>query len=181
MKYLLCLFLLTAVTGLQAQKYITKTGNTSFKASVETFEPVEATNESTTAVLNSENGEIAALLFIKAFQFKVALMQEHFNENYMDSDQFPKATFKGKLVDFSTENLSESPSEFLLKGSLTIRGKEKQVELPLAVKHVDGCLVLDGSFTANPADFDISIPSIVRKKIAEKITIQLHYELKKKA
>ena len=108
MKYLLCLLLLVSVSSLQAQKYITKTGNTSFKASVETFEPVEATNESTTAVLNSENGEIAALLFIKAFQFKVALMQEHFNENYMDSYQFPKATFKGKLVNFSTESLSES-------------------------------------------------------------------------
>ena len=93
-KIALILFLLISFSTF-AQKYFTKTGNTQFKASVEAFEPVEATNNSTTAIININSGEIASLLFIKAFNFRVALMQEHFNENYMDSSTFPKATFKG--------------------------------------------------------------------------------------
>ena len=97
-KVAITLFLLVSFSTF-AQKYYTKTGNTKFKASVEAFEPVEATNNSTTAIINVTSGEIASLLFIKAFNFRVALMQEHFNENYMDSGTFPKATFKGLISD----------------------------------------------------------------------------------
>ena len=95
-KVAITLFLLVSFSTF-AQKYYTKTGNTQFKASVEAFEPVEATNKSTTAIININSGEIASLLFVKAFNFRVALMQEHFNENYMDSGTFPKAIFKGLI------------------------------------------------------------------------------------
>ncbi|WP_046759445.1 YceI family protein, partial [Kordia jejudonensis] len=106
----------------------TKTGETDFKASVEAFEPVEAKSNSTTVILNTNSGEIAALLFIKSFHFKVALMEEHFNENYMDSDKFPKATFKGKLKDFNMSDVSSTAKEYKLSGTLTVRGKAKDVQ-----------------------------------------------------
>ena len=125
-KVALVLFLLISFSTF-AQKYYTKTGNTQFKASVEAFEPVEATNNSTTAIINVTTGEIASLLFVKAFNFRVALMQEHFNENYMDSSTFPKATFKGLISDFNFPDISSTEKKYLLKGILTIRGIEKEI------------------------------------------------------
>ena len=128
-KVALVLFLLISFSTF-AQKYYTKTGNTQFKASVEAFEPVEATNNSTTAIINITTGEIASLLFVKAFNFRVALMQEHFNENYMDSSTFPKATFKGLISDFNLSDISSTEKKYLLKGILTVRGVEKEIETP---------------------------------------------------
>lgn len=180
MKHILILVAICTSTLTTAQKYYTKTGTTEFKASVDAFEPVEAKNESTTAILNVETGEMAALLFIKAFHFKIALMQEHFNENYMDSDRFPKATFKGKVEGFSLEMLSNSEKEFTLKGTLIIRGKEKNIETPIRIKKIEEKIVLISEFNVSPQDFDITIPSIVRNKIAESIHLKLCYELVKK-
>lgn len=179
-KLIFCLTLIASTMSLQAQKYFTKTGFTEFKASVEAFEPVEAKNNSTTAVLNSESGEIAALMFIKAFKFKVALMEEHFNENYMDSDKHPKATFKGKLVDFDMSKLSADPQEFKVMGTLVIRGKEKVLDTQVALSLVDGKVMVKGGFSVKPEEFDIEIPSVVSNKIAETINVSLDYELVEK-
>lgn len=165
---------------LSAQKYFTKTGETTFKASVETFEPVAAESKSTTAILNTANGEVAALLFVKTFHFEVALMEEHFNENYMDSDKFPKATFKGKLVDFDMEKLSSNIQGFRLKGVLTIKGKKKEIDTVANLKVENGKIIVDANFDVQPGDFGIDIPSIVRNKIAETVNIELKYELVKR-
>ncbi len=162
-----------------AQKFFTKTGITEFKASVVAFEPVEAKNKSTSAILNTENGQIAALLFIKAFQFRVALMQEHFNENYMDSNTFPKATFKGEIEGFSLDLLSKKKG-FPLKGMLSIRGKSKVIDTQISIKKKGENLLLESSFSVSPKDFDIEIPTIVKKKISESINIILSYEMVQK-
>jgi polyisoprenoid-binding protein YceI len=160
-----------------AQKYFTRTGTTNFKASVATFEAIEATNKSTTVILKTDTGDIAAQLFIAAFTFKVALMQEHFNENYMDSDKFPKATFRGKLEGFSIDTLKK---EYPLLGTLTIRGIKKEIETTARLMISEGTIYITSNFTVKPQDFDIKIPSIVRKKIAESININLNYELVEK-
>lgn len=175
----LLLFVTTTITA--QSKYFTKSGHTAFKASVEAFEPVEAKNKSTTAVLNTETGAIAALLFVKAFHFEIALMEEHFNENYMDSDKFPKATFKGNIENFNVDKLSSTAKEFTINGTLNIRGIDKEVEVKTMLSKNDkGAIILNGSFSVNPQDFDIKIPKIVRKKIAETINIELNYELVQK-
>lgn len=177
--------ILTAFLGIliskniTAQKYLTRTGTTFFKASVATFEPVEATNKSTSAIIKAETGDIAVQLFVSAFKFKIALMQEHFNENYMDSDQYPKATFRGKLQNFSVKNLSEE-KEFLLNGTLTVKGKEKKISTKAKVIFKDKKLCLQTTFNVKPQDFNIEIPSIVRKKISEEIKITANYEFSEK-
>ncbi|PWG05559.1 YceI family protein [Polaribacter aquimarinus] len=165
--------------SLFSQKYFTRSGNTNFKASVEAFEPVEATNNSTTVILKTDTGDIAAQLFINAFQFKVALMQEHFNENYMESNKFPKATFRGKLNDFDFKN-SNNKKEYKLTGTLTVRGVKKEIETTAKVSLEDGKIKLMSNFVVEPQDFKINIPSIVRKKIADKINVTLNYELVEK-
>jgi hypothetical protein len=166
--------------SIQAQKYFTKTGTTDFKASVEAFEPVAATSKSTTAILNTADGSIAALLFMKSFHFEVALMEEHFNENYMDSDKFPKGTFRGKIVGFNFSDLSETEREYTIKGTLNIRGIDKEVETVAKMKLVNGNVSLVSDFSVTPQEFGIEIPKIVRKKIAERINITLDYELVEK-
>ncbi|WP_255362865.1 YceI family protein [Tenacibaculum sp. MAR_2009_124] len=160
-----------------SQKLFTRTGITEFKASIDAFEAVEAINKSTSVIVNSE-GKIAAQLYISAFSFKVALMQEHFNENYMESDEFPKANFKGTIEQFDIGVLKDS---YILKGSITVKGISKSIETKVKIKKsANDKIVLKGVFAVSPKDFNIKIPSIVRKKIAEHVTISLDYELSKK-
>jgi polyisoprenoid-binding protein YceI len=180
MKKILPLLIGLISLNISAQKYFTKTGSTEFKASVEAFEPVEAVNKSTTVILNSENGQIAGLLFVKAFHFEIALMQEHFNENYMDSDKYPKATFRGQLVDFDLSELTTQEKEFSLKGTLTVKGKDKIIDTIAKLKKEGDKIIFTAVFGVSPQDFDIKIPSIVRDKIAKSINLTLNYELVKK-
>ncbi|WP_088324333.1 YceI family protein [Polaribacter tangerinus] len=162
-----------------SQTYFTRTGETNFSASVKAFVPVEAINNSTTVLLKSSSGEIAAQLFITAFDFKIALMQEHFNENYMDANKYPKSFFKGKLKDFNFPEINKKTSYQLL-GTLTIKGIEKDISTVADVFFYNGKISLTSEFTILPKDFEIAIPSIVRKKIAEKINVSLNYELVEK-
>jgi hypothetical protein len=173
------LLVLLACSSIFAQnKFITKTGVINFEASVPSFEEVAATNESVTAIVNTENGEIAALALVKGFRFKNALMEEHFNENYAESDKFPKATFKGKLSDFSLE---KNEATYLLNGELSFHGKTKAIENIRVKTSVDGDkIMLTGEFLTKASDFDIEIPKIVSNKITEDITITFQFELVKK-
>lgn len=179
MKKSILLGLLFLGTSIFAQKYYTKTGVTEFKASVEAFEPVEAKNNSTTAILNTKTGDIASLLFVQAFNFRVALMQEHFNENYMDSNTYPKATFKGKVVGFNFEEISSS-KKYTIKGTLTVRGVKKEVETLATFSKNGEKLAMQATFGVTPEDFKIKIPKIVSKKIAGTINISLDYEFVEK-
>jgi hypothetical protein len=162
--------------NLNAQKYFTRTGITQFEASEKAFEPVEAINNSTTAILNTNTGGVAAQVFMAGFQFKNALMQEHFNENYMDSHKYPKATLKGVLEDFSKAKIT-TDSSFTLNGTLTIKGIEKEIQTEVFLNEENDRIYITTQFLVCPKDFDINIPSLVRDKIAKEIHISVAYEL----
>ena len=173
-RFLFCFLFVTSI--LSAQKYATRSGKTSFIGSEETFEQIKAVNSVSTAIVDSSSGDIAILLFIGAFDFEISLMQEHFNENYMDCHQYPKAIFKGELKDFSKNKLT-SDSSFDLDGTLTIKGIEKEIHTKVYLKEENNRLYVTTNFLVKPEDFDISIPSIVRDKIAKQIQISIAYEL----
>lgn len=175
---LLTIFLLIAQVTF-AQKFFTRTGQTGFKASVAAFEPVQALNKSTSAILN-DKGEIASQLFISAFKFRVALMQEHFNENFMDSDTYPKANFKGKIENFDFKKLSNQAQKVTLSGMLTIRGIAKNITTEATISKNGTTIKLIASFKITPQDFEIKIPSVIRRKIARDVTIDIHYDLVEK-
>lgn len=159
-------------------KLITKTGSVEFEASVAAFEEVRAKTESTTAIINTETGEFAALILVKGFRFKNALMEEHFNENYAESHDFPKATFKGKLSNFDIKNLKDT---YKMDGSLTFHGKTTQLkDVACNTVNTENGLLLTGSFITSAEDYDIEIPKIVSKKIAEDIEVSFSFDLKKK-
>ena len=167
---------------LAQEKYLTKTGIVTFEASVPSFEEVKAKTESTTVILNADNGEFAALVFVKGFRFKNALMEEHFNENYAESDQFPKAKFRGKLSNFNISKVSDQKTEFKYTGSLEFHGKTKSLKELIITIHKNGneTIVLEGKLSVNTDDFDIEIPKIVSNKLSKTVNIEFNFELKKK-
>jgi len=108
-------------------------------------------------------------------------MEEHFNENYAESHQYPKAKLKGSINDFSMDKLSDSPSTFYFNGELEFHGKTKTLEnIELSISKKGDVINLSGEFTANPSDYDIKIPKIVRNKIANDVQVSFAFELKKK-
>ncbi len=160
-----------------AQKYSTKTGEINFEASVPSFEEVKAKNTNVSAILNAETGDFAALALIKGFRFKVALMEEHFNENYAESSKFPKATFKGKIKDFDTSSLTENKKEFTISGAVTMHGETKNIEVPLVLQMQNGVLLASTNFVLNPGDFNIKIPKIVSNKISKDVMVSASFSL----
>lgn len=163
---------------LSGQKLVDRNGRVGFEASEALFEPVEAKNESVTAVLDASSNEIASLALMKGFRFKNSLMEEHFNENYIESETYPKATFKGRLLDFDITNVTNAPQQVRVDGKLALHGKEKMVDTYLNVGKAGDAIVISGSFTVTPDDFDISIPSIVKNKIAKEVIVSLEFKLK---
>jgi hypothetical protein len=156
-----------------AQKYFTKEGRVSFYSQAP-LEDIEAHNEKATAVLDLENGEMEWALLIKAFTFQKALMQEHFNENYMESSKFPKAIFKGQIVEYEPIAIDKNNHyTFQLKGELTIHGITQPIETAVVFDVKSGKLSGQSQITVKVEDYDIDIPSIVREKIAKEVRITI--------
>ncbi|TXG39328.1 YceI family protein [Seonamhaeicola maritimus] len=178
------LFIITLIFGISSfaqSKFITKTGTVGFEASVPSFEEVRASNNSVTAIINTDTGEFAALVLVKGFRFKNALMEEHFNENYAESDTYPKATFKGRVKDFDLAKLKSKTQEFVIVGALAFHGKTKKLtDVPLSISQNEGVITIEGSFKTLASDFDIKIPKIVKNKIAEDVLVTFDFKLNKK-
>jgi polyisoprenoid-binding protein YceI len=182
-KLLMILLLISAAVGLQAQsKYFTKNGKIYFNAtSPSSPEKIEGTNEKATSILDVSNGTMEFAVLMKGFTFEKALMQEHFNENYVESDKFPKAIFKGNVTNINTVDLAkDGVYPVKVKGTLTLHGESKEVE-------ADGNLtVKSGNITAGTStfnvilkDYKIEVPSLVKDKVSEKaeIKIDVNYNL----
>ena len=170
-------FVLVLGTVHAQEKLKTKNGSITFEASVPSFEEVKATHENVSAVLNLSNGEFAALALVKGFRFKVALMEEHFNENYVESSIYPKSVFKGKIEGFNVDNLGSSPMDFTINGSITLHGVTKDLSAPVQMYKDGAEVIFSTQFSLRPEDFDIKIPGVVSKKIAEEVDVIAKFNL----
>lgn len=175
---LLTILILSGFTTFAQDKKITRTGTVVFEASVPSFEEVKAKNESVTCVLNIKTGEIASLVLMKGFRFKIALMEEHFNENYMESDKYPKATFKGTIQGFNWNIIGTSPKDFKMKGVLELHGKSKEINAIATLRKVNDALEISSNFDVNSDDFNIEIPQMLTKKVAKKVNVKTLFLLK---
>lgn len=176
--FFLALLLTTALTAAEAQKFFTREGNVSFYSDAP-VEKIEAHNKTATSVLDAATGRMEFAVLIKAFQFEKALMQEHFNENYMESSTYPKSTFKGEITDFDKVNLDKDGEYPVnVKGDLTIHGVTKPVTAKGTIKVKDGAPSATSSFEVTVADYNIQIPAVVRNNIAKtvRVDIQVNYE-----
>lgn len=174
MKYFFLLLAVatTSLCQLSAQEVlITKDGTTSFFSHAP-LEDIEAVNKRTTAALNLEKGDIVVKMLIKHFVFENALMQEHFNENYMESETYPTALFKGSFSTESPINPSEDGEHTVaVNGELTIHGVTKPHTGTATITIKDGKVSAQTKFVAKPADFEIDIPTVVVRNIAEEIEV----------
>lgn len=160
------------------QKKITKTGKITFEASVPAFEEVKARTETATCILNTETGEIATLALIKSFRFKIALMEEHFNENYIESSKYPKATFKGTIADFNYAEVTATAKSYTINGVLELHGKTKNITINATIQKSGAALEINSSFYINADDFNIAIPVVVKSKVSKKVHVVTQFVLK---
>ena len=161
-----------------SQKIKTKSGLVNFDAVESTFEPVKAVNIATTCILNTANGQIASQILMKGFEFKVALMEEHFNENYVESDKYPKATLKGKIENFDYTKITQNFQNIQIKGTIELHGIIKDIIIDGKIKKNVDSTELTTNFILLPEDFNIKIPGIVRGKIAKKVNVSTVFLLK---
>lgn len=160
-----------------SQKMITRTGEIKFEASMPAFEEIAATNKTTSCILDKSTGDFVALTLIKSFKFKAPLMEEHFNENYMESSQFPKATFKGKILNFDATKLSATKTAYDLEGDLTIHGVTKKIKTKINLTLSGTKILAASAISVKPQDYKIEIPNLVKGKIAENVKVSMSFIL----
>lgn len=170
-KYIFALALMLAVAPAFAQKFMTRTARVSF-FSATPMENIEAVNNEAACALDAKAGTLQFVVPIKSFKFEKALMQEHFNENYMESDKYPKAEFKGKIANISSVNFAKDGSyKVQAVGKMTIHGVTRDVNVPGVLNIKNGVPVAEGVFNVRCADYGIKIPSVVSGKIAQQIKV----------
>lgn len=172
-KIILLTMLLSSLVLFSQDKMITKTGTITFDASFPSFDEVKGVNKYVTFVLNPETGEIASLAIMKGFEFEIALMEEHFNENYMETDQYPKTIFRGQIEKFDQKILTTTPKDFNMKGKLEIHGKVRDINVVGRISKTGARITILSNFSVNTSDYNIPIPALIKYKLASKVNIQL--------
>jgi len=172
------LLLILNVTAVSAQdRLITRNGAISFYSKT-SLENIEAHTQTAASVLDKKTGRVEFSVLIKSFAFEKALMQEHFNENYLESDKFPKSIFKGSIDDFSKIDFSqEGKYTVTVTGQLTLHGETKTVTTPATFTVQKESVSAVAGFPIELSDYKISIPALVKDNISKtiKINVNLKY------
>lgn len=163
------------ISTANAQYYIAQTGETSFFSETP-MENISALNKNVGAVINSTTNEVAVKMNISQFKFQNKLMEEHFNENYMETTKYPTSVFKGKIqekIDFS----KDGTYDVTIKGILTVHGVSKEKTLNGKVAIAKEQVSFTGIFDIKLVDYKIEIPTLVFAKIAESIAVKNNFLL----
>lgn len=176
------LFILAALFLLAApafsQKYFTRDGKAKFYSDA-AMEKIEAVNKSATAVLDAATGKTEWKVLIKGFLFEKALMQDHFNENYLESSKYPDATFKGEIVNLADVKLGKDGTYTAkVKGKMKIHGVEKDLETSGTVTVGGGSVKIHSEFFVKCSDYNIKIEAQKVTNIANEIKVTVDAELK---
>jgi polyisoprenoid-binding protein YceI len=172
--YLFLLFNSLAVFAFSQSIQMTRSGQVSFFSKTP-MENIEAVNNEVTSMIDTGKGDIVFAILVKSFHFDRALMEEHFNENYMESNKFPKATFQGKItnaskIDFTKDGIYETTVE----GDLTIHGVRQKQSATGTLTIKDSKISAISTFTIKLADYNIEIPSLVAEKISKTVEIKVN-------
>jgi len=156
-----------------AQSWVTRNGKITFNSKTQ-LEDIKAVNNQVFAAIDVPKRTIAFTLLLKNFLFEKQLMQEHFNENYVESDKYPKSQFTGTI----NGNIGTAPGVYKVKieGQLTLHGVTQPVTMPAELELQQGKLIGKSSFKIKPSDYKIAIPSLVKDKIASEIPVQVNAE-----
>tara|TARA_B000000437_G_scaffold184522_1_gene141143 strand:- start:388 stop:909 length:522 start_codon:yes stop_codon:yes gene_type:complete len=169
-KLAIFLFLIFSVQ-VYGQKYIGQNGEIKFFSETP-IEDISAVNSKVSAVFDSRTGDLVFQLNITDFIFPIALMQEHFNENYLESDIYPTSTFSGKVVASKNDTAT-------VQGDLTIHGKTNKIKVIGSMIYNKESVFISAAFSVMLENYDIKVPKIVMYKIAKEIDVTVNIELKK--
>lgn len=174
--------MVAAATGVFAQKYMTRTAKVSFDATAQgSPEDIKAINNEVSNILDGKTGEMVFQVPVKSFKFERALMQEHFNENYMESDKYPKAEFKGAVTNMAGADFSKDGNfEVKVTGKLTIHGVTNDVTVPGSVTVKGTSVTLKAKFVAKLIDYKIEVPGVVADKVGKQAIIAIESTLAQK-
>jgi polyisoprenoid-binding protein YceI len=164
-------------SALAQDRLVSRNAAISFYSKTE-LENIEAQSQSAVSVLDKKTGQLEFSVLIKSFLFQKALMQEHFNENYLESDKFPKSTFKGRIEDLSKIDFTRDGNyRVSVSGQLTIHGEARPVNGPASFTIANGSALALAEFNINLSDYKITIPALVKDKISQsvKIAIKVKY------
>jgi hypothetical protein len=167
MKIRLAMLLACIAIGANAQKYTSEKSSVTFFSSA-TLEDIKADNTKSSSVFDASNGNI--------FQFKKSLMQEHFNEKYMDTEKYPKSTFQGKIIGFDVN--ATATQNVKAQGKLTIHGVTRDVEIPGTIEKQGDKLVMNSVFIVKLVDYKVEIPKLMWQNIAEQVEVTVNFTYK---
>ncbi len=158
------------------ERYKTKNGEISINASTP-LEDINALNSKVSAILDPATGNFAVVMLVKEFEFDRKLMQEHFNENYMESDRYPKATFSGQIENFKIADLKSAPTKYRINGKISIHGVSRPLIADILLSKKSAGIKLSSNFVVRPEEHEIEVPRIVFKKIAQEVQVSVELDL----
>ncbi len=177
------LFVLVLVAGFTTMdaagqsKYFTREGKIEFLSKAP-LEDITAINKKVTCILDIESGQMEFSVLMKAFEFEKALMQEHFNENYVESDKYPKAIFKGEIKNKDSVNFAKDGAyPVTVSGKMTIHGVTNDVSYPGNIMVKAGTVSGTAEIEIKLKDYEISIPKVVKDNIAETVKVTIHVNM----
>lgn len=175
-KILFLITLLGYLTNTYGQdKQIARQGQISF-FSYTKVENIEATNNQSLSVLDAQTGEIAVRMLMRAFTFKKALMQEHFNESYIESDLYPEGNFEGQIIDYDPS--LETSQTRIIEGIFTLRGISKPLSFKANIYKdtTDDHYHIEGNVSIQIDDYEIRVPTLLKPNIAKSIKVTFKFE-----
>ena len=172
----LCCFIAASDSACGQSKFIDRTGKASFFSSAP-LEDIEAHSNQAVSIFDVQSGEIAASLLMRSFNFRKALMEEHFNENYVESDKYPKATFKGKVENIEVLDITKNGTYSLdVTGDITLHGVTKPIRTKAACVVDGGSIRAQAVFPLKVKDFEIKVPRLVINNIAEVVEVTVSFD-----
>lgn len=170
---LFLIFFCTNLLGQSPSEYLTRQGQVTF-FSYTTVENIEATNKQVLSLFKTDTDSIAVRMLMRAFSFKKSLMQEHFNESYIESDKYPEATFRGRIIDFDPN--FEGTRIFRVSGEFGLRDIKKLLEFSINCTNQDGEYSIAGDLEVLVDDYNIKIPTLLAPNIAQVIKVSFNFQ-----
>jgi len=169
-----------SIFSFSQEKFISRNGQIQFIASTP-LEIIDPVNNHVSCILDTEDGNLVFQMKMISFKFEKALMEEHFNEKYVESEKFPKSTFVGEIQNWDNFSWNGQEQKIKVKGKITIHGIEKEIIVKGMIGTSKSTISLSSSFDIIISDFDIEIPRLVRDKISETVKVEVNVTLKKKS
>lgn len=161
--------------ALKAQRFISEKSSVIFFSGA-AIEDITAQNAKSVAIFESGTGDIAFSIPVREFVFAKALMQEHFNEKYLETEKFPKSTFQGKIAGYVSG--TNGPQNVHAIGKLNIHGITQEVDIPGTIEESKNKMLLNSKFIVVLETYGIIRPQLLWQNIAEQVEVSIEFTLK---